>query len=108
MSTRPQPPIPPEGEGLPVAPGHPIPPIDIRAVFTALDLYRSLGRLEKATEVLEAKVARQEHDLNGLGKVAHTASMLGKIAVVVTAPVAATIIYAVLVFIYHAVERLLK
>jgi hypothetical protein len=110
MAARPQPSadnVSSQGEGLPLAPGSPIPPIDIRAVFTALDLYRSLGRLEKAVQVLEEAKARHEKDLNGLGKVAHTASMFGKIALVVIAPVAAAIIYAIVVHIYHAVERLL-
>lgn len=63
MASRPQPSpdnVPPQGEGLPLAPESPIPPIDIRAVFTALDLYRSLGRLEKAVQVLED--ARKTYD----------------------------------------------
>lgn len=96
-----------EHEGLPLAPGQPILPNDIRLVFTALDLYRSLGRLEKAVEVLENAKAQHEKDLNGLGKVAHTASLFGKIALGIVTPVAATIIYAVFVFIYHIVEKLL-
>lgn len=100
MSTRPQSPIPSEGEGQPLAPGHAIPPIDIRAVFTALDLYRSLGRLEKATEVLEAKVARQEQDLNGLGKVAHGAKLFGNIALVLIGSGVALVI-AILSFLSH-------
>lgn len=69
-----------ESESLPLAPGHPVLPNDIRLVFTALDLYRSLGRLEKAVEVLEAASAQHQKDLNGLGKVAHSAVFFGKIA----------------------------
>jgi hypothetical protein len=97
----------PQAEKLPLAPGQPILPSDLRLVFTALDLYRSLGKLEKAVEVLEVAKTQHEKDLNGLGRVAHTASLLGKIALGIVAPVVATIIIAVLVSIYHVVEKLL-
>jgi hypothetical protein len=75
----------PEGESLPLAPGHPVLPNDIRLVFTALDLYRSLGRMEKAIEILEEKVARQENDLNGLGRVAHTTVSFGQLVLALIA-----------------------
>jgi hypothetical protein len=72
--------VPPHEEGIPVAPGPPIAPSDMRTVFTAVDLYRSLGRLEHAVEVLKNANVRHEKDLYQLGKIAHTAKTLGAIA----------------------------
>jgi ABC-type nitrate/sulfonate/bicarbonate transport system permease component len=72
-----------------------------------MDVERSLGRLESSVAELERSTAQHAKDLNGLGKVAHTASMFGKVALGLATPVAAAIIIAVLVYIYRIVERLL-
>jgi len=105
MASRPQPSpenVPPGGEGLPLAPG-PISPSDMRGVFTAVDLYRSLGRLEKATEVLENAIARHDKDLNQLGKIAHTAKTLGNITLTLTSGIGV----AILIYLYHHFAPLL-
>jgi hypothetical protein len=68
------------------------------------DLNELGRRLEKDVNELGR---RHDKDISALRNVAHTASTLGKIALGVIAPVAATILIAVLIFIYHAVERLL-
>jgi hypothetical protein len=77
-------------------------------VLQTLDVERGPGRLEAAVEGLERSTAQHAKDLNGLGKTAYTASMFGKIALVVIAPVATAITIAVLHFIYQAFERLLS
>jgi hypothetical protein len=109
MSTPPQPslPLPTGSEAPPFAPG-PITPSDVRTLFTAVDIYRSLGRLEKAVDILETTtksnveriqqliqktdqtafavpgmekaIARHENDLNQIGRIAHTAKTVGNIA----------------------------
>jgi hypothetical protein len=53
MSTRPQPPIPPEGERLGLGPQSPLSTTDIQTLSTGLDVIRALGRMEYAVEVLE-------------------------------------------------------
>src|SRR5260221_14719346 len=50
MSTRPQPPIPPEGEGPPLAPYS---PSAIRTLFTGTDIWWNLGRLDEAVKTLQ-------------------------------------------------------
>src|SRR6266403_1634874 len=45
--------LPPENQGPVLAPG-PITPSDVRTLFTAVDIYRSLGTLEKAVDILES------------------------------------------------------
>jgi hypothetical protein len=122
--------IPPEGESLPLAPG-PITPSDMRTVFTAVDIYRGLGRLEKAVDILEAttksnvekiqnliqktdqtafalpvmndKIARHEKDLNQLGKIAHTAKTFGNIALSIASGAG----IAILIYLYHHFAPLL-
>ena len=42
-----------ENEGSPLAPG-PITPSDVRTLFTAVDIYKTIGRLEHAVETLES------------------------------------------------------
>ena len=69
----------------------------MRTVFTAVDLYRSLGRLEHAVEVLENANVRHERDLNQLGKIAHTAKTLGNIALGVASGAG----IAILIYLYH-------
>jgi len=123
MSTQPQPSaaVPAGGEAPSLAPG-PIMPSDIRTLFTAVDVYRSLGGLEKAVEILETAtksnaekierlthtsdqtafavpilenaIARHDKDLNELGRIAHTARTLGQIAL-------SGIGVAILVYLYH-------
>ncbi len=67
---------------------------------------------------LEKEVAQNTKDLNELGrrhdrniteleKVVHTASTFGKIAFGVATPVAASIIIAILIFIYHHLAPIL-
>jgi hypothetical protein len=68
------------------------------------DLNELGRRLEKDVSELGR---RHDKDISDLTNIAHTASTLGKIAVGVITPVAATIIIAVLIYIYHIVERLL-
>jgi hypothetical protein len=151
---------PQKSEGLPLAPGSPIPLNDSRNLAATIDIFRTLGgivvleattkshteKIEQLTQWvsaipnLEKDVAQNTKDLNELGKrhdkdlnelgkrlerdvnelgkrhdkdisdlrnIAHTASTLGKIAVGILTPVAATVIIAVLLYIYHIVERLL-
>lgn len=104
MPTQPQ---PAGSDGPPLAPG-PITPSDMRTLFTAVGIYRSLGGLEKAVDVLEITtksnvekieqlthktdhaafaipilenaISRHTVDLNELGKDVHTARTIGKIA----------------------------
>jgi hypothetical protein len=122
--------VPPESAGRPLAPG-PITPSDIRAVFTAVDLYRNLGKLEKAVDILEGttksnvekiqqlvektdrtafaipvmedKIARHEKDLNQLGKIAHTAKTFGNIALSIASGAG----IAILIYLYHHFAPLL-
>jgi hypothetical protein len=75
----------------------------MHAVFTAVELYRSLGRLEKATEVLENAITRHDKDLNQLGKIAHTAKTLGNIALTLTSGIG----IAILIYLYHHFAPLL-
>jgi hypothetical protein len=112
-------------DGPPLAPG-PITPSDMRTLFTAVGIYRSLGGLEKAVEVLEITtksnverigqpthkadhaafaipilenaIDRHTNDLNKLGKIAHTAQALGKIALGI---VLSGISIGALAYIYH-------
>jgi hypothetical protein len=91
-----------------IAKSNPTSPPDTLVLQTLMDVERALGRLETAVEGLERSTAQHTKDLNGLGKAAHTASMFGKIALVVIAPVATAITIAVLHFIYQAFERLLS
>ncbi len=88
-------PLVPAANEAPLAPG-PLTPSDIRTVFTAVEIYRKLGGLEKAVDILEAAtksniekierltnktdemafhvpnlekaIARHEKDLNELGR----------------------------------------
>jgi len=53
MSTRPQQPTPPEGEGPPFGPRGPFSPADVQTVQTGVDVIRSLARMEKTVEILE-------------------------------------------------------
>jgi DNA repair exonuclease SbcCD ATPase subunit len=62
------------------------------------DLNELGRRLEKDVNALGA---RHDKDIKELEKIAHTASAFGKIAFGVAAPVAASIIVAVLIFVYH-------
>jgi hypothetical protein len=122
--------LPPESEGPPLAPG-PITPSDMRTVFTSVDIYRSLGRLEKAVDILETTtksnvekiqqlihktdqtafalpvmentIARHEKDLNQLGKIAHTAKTLGNIALSIASGAG----IAILIYLYHHFAPLL-
>jgi len=106
MPTRPQPSpgnVPQEGEGPPLAPGSPVTPNDLRTVFTAVDLYRSLGRLEHAVEVLEKANVRNERDLNQLGKIAHTAKTFGNIALTIISGIGVVFF----VYLYHRLAPLL-
>lgn len=66
---------------------------------------KELKGLEREVNGLSKRLGKEIGDLKN---VVDTASTLGKMAFAVAAPVAAAIIIAVLVFIYHAVERLLK
>jgi hypothetical protein len=68
------------------------------------DLNELGRRLEKDVNELGR---RHDKDIGDLKNIAHNASTLGKIALILITPVAATIIYAVLASIYHAVEKLL-
>jgi DNA repair ATPase RecN len=68
------------------------------------DLNELGRRLEKDVNELGK---RHDRDIKELEKVAHTANTLGKIAFSIATPVAATLITAVLVYIYHVVEKLL-
>jgi hypothetical protein len=99
--------MPAGSEAPSLAPG-PFTPSDFRTLFTAVDIFRSLGGLEKAVEILgattksnvekieqlnhktdqtafripvmEGAIAQHSKDLNELGKIAHTAKTLGAIA----------------------------
>jgi hypothetical protein len=53
MSTRPQQPIPPEGERPGFGPQGPLSTTDIQTLNTGLDVIRALGRMEHAVEALE-------------------------------------------------------
>jgi hypothetical protein len=116
---------PPEREGAAFGPG-PFSASDVRTLFTAIDIYRTIGRLEHAVEslesatkshaeklqqliqktdqtafavpVMENAIARHEKDLNQLGKIAHTAKTLGNIALVLTT---SCIGVAILIYLYH-------
>jgi hypothetical protein len=68
------------------------------------DLNELGRRLEKDVNALGG---RHDKDIKELEKVAHTASTFGKIAFGVAAPVAASIIIAVLIFIYHHLTPIL-
>jgi hypothetical protein len=50
---------------------------------------------------------RLEREIGELKSFSGTAGTIGKIALVIIAPVAAAIIYAITVHVYHAVEKLL-
>jgi hypothetical protein len=133
MPSRPQPSSdnePPEGEGLPLAPG-PYSPSDIRTLFTGADIWRNLGRLDEAVKTLqtttnshgekiqqliqktdqtafavpgmEKAIARHENDLNQIGKIAHTAKTLGNIALSVASGAG----IAILIYLYHHFAPLL-
>jgi hypothetical protein len=133
MATRPQPSpdnVPQESGGPALAPG-PLTPSDMRTVFTAVDIYRSLGRLEKAVDILESTtksnvetiqqltqktdqtafavpviqntIARHDKDLNELGRIAHTAKTLGYIALTLAA---SGIGVAILIYLYHRLAPL--
>lgn len=82
-------------------------PPDNLALQTLLDVERALGRLESAVEGLERSTAQHTKDLNGLGKVAHSATLFSKVALGIATPVVATITIALLVYIYHIIGRLL-
>lgn len=70
---------------------------------------KELNELEKRlVSDLNQTGRRLDREIGDLRNVSHTASTLGKIALVITGPVAATIIYAILNFIYHAFEKLLS
>jgi hypothetical protein len=68
------------------------------------DLNELGRRLEKDVNALGG---RHDKDIKELEKIAHTASTFGKIAFGVAAPVAASIIVAVLIFIYHHLAPIL-
>jgi hypothetical protein len=123
---------PPAGsEALSLAPG-PMTPSDIRTLFTAVDIYRSLGGLEKAVDILETTtrsnvekieqlirktdqtafavpiienaISQHGKDLNELGRIAHTAKTLGQIALTFAL---SGIGVAILVYLYRHLLRLL-
>ena len=133
MPSRPQPSpdnITPESEGPPLAPG-PITPSDVRTLFTTVDIYRTIGRMEHAVEVLERTtnaheeriqqliqktnqtafavpvmenaIARHDKDLNQLGKIAHTAKTFGYIALTFISAIGVVI----LIYLYHRLAPLL-
>jgi hypothetical protein len=102
-------------------------PSDVRTLFTAVDIDRSLGRLEHAVEVLETAtksngekirqliqktdqtdftlpiienaIARHGTELIQLGKDVHTAKTLGNIALSIIA--GGGILLAVFAYLYH-------
>jgi hypothetical protein len=102
-----EPPIPPENEGPPFGPG-PYSAGEIRILNLILEIKEKMGGTGHATRTLEdtsrihderllgvireadrtdavlpdmrSTIARHDRDLNGLGKVAHTAKTLGYIA----------------------------
>ena len=82
-------------------------PPDTLALQTLMDVQRSLGQLESSVTELERSTAQHAKDLNGLGKVAHSATLFSKVALGIATPVVATITIAVLVYIYRIIERLL-
>src|SRR5450759_4703837 len=121
---------PPEREGAAFGPG-PFSASDVRTLFTAIDIYRTIGRLEHAVEglesatrshgekiqqliqktdqtafavpVMENAIARHEKDLNQLGKIAHTAKTFGNIALTLTSGIGV----AILIYLYHHFAPLL-
>jgi hypothetical protein len=133
MPTPPQPSseaTPPEREGTAFGPG-PFSATDVRTLFTAVDIYRSLGRLEEAVDILkittksnlekiqqlihktdqtafaipgmEKAIARHENDLNQIGKIAHTAKTLGNIALALASGAG----IAILIYLYNHFAPLL-
>ena len=130
--SEPQPslPAPAGSEALPLAPG-PITPSDIRTLFTAVEIYRSLGGLEKSVNILETTtksnvekieqlmrkteqtafrvpimenaIARHDKDLNELGRIAHTAKTFGNITLTLISGIGVVI----LIYLYHRFAPLL-
>jgi hypothetical protein len=123
----PQPPIDPGSEGPPFGPG-PYSAGEIRILNLLLEIKEKLGGTGHATRILEDTskthderllevireadrteavlpsmqntVARHDRDLNGLGRIAHTAKILGIIALS-----AASAIGAVLTYLYHHLSK---
>ena len=123
----------PEGEGPVLGPG-PLSASDVRTLFTAVDIHRTLGRLEHAVEVLETTtkshgekvqqliqktdktdfalpiienaITRHGEELIQLGKEVHTAKTLGNIALSIIA--GGGILLAVLIYLYHRLAPFFK
>jgi hypothetical protein len=54
--------------------------VNLQIAYLLLDIREKLGSMNKAVQILEAGNTSQAKDINGLGKVAHTAKTLGWIA----------------------------
>jgi|ERR1700733_453472 len=71
-----------------------------------LELMQRTTRVESELHALKETVDKNTADLNGLGKAAHTADKIAKIALGFVTPVIAGISIAIIVGIYHLVVRL--
>jgi len=91
----------PEERELPERSGSPGPTTtpDTLVLQTLMDVERALGRLESSVAELERSIAQHSKDLNGLGKVVHTADNIIRISLGVIAAIAGP----VLLYLYRHV-----